>query len=239
MAFTKNTFTGNTVADASLINENFAEIYTSLAAFPSTNAAIASEAVDTEHIASGAVTLEKINGAVIETKAEGGAGVLLGTDQTLPTSLAVKDYVDAKVAEANQGFGGYYASGGSGDSFGNVTLGEYWVTPASNWNGTYYEIPYAGNYSILIWGGFGMYKSTTVGVRIKHWIKADSENPVYPADSSYYNSAYTTAGVEYKFYRSAGTQELSCAVGDRIYMQGKGTGSSHMESGHMSIYKVS
>jgi hypothetical protein len=86
MAFQKNVFTGNTVADASEVNENFTEIYTELERFPSANGNLADGGVTEDAIATGAISITKFADGTLETSPEG----LTDTDTAIPTSAAVQ-----------------------------------------------------------------------------------------------------------------------------------------------------
>jgi hypothetical protein len=94
MAFIHNLFTGNTLADAADVNENFAEIYTELESFPSSNGGFASLSVTEDVLDDGAVAFEKLKPNAVQTSSEG----LTATDAQVPTSKAVKEEIENYVA---------------------------------------------------------------------------------------------------------------------------------------------
>jgi hypothetical protein len=95
MAFQKNIFVGNTVADASEVNENFTEIYTELERFPSANGNLADGGVTEDAIAAGAISVTKFADSALETSSEG----LTGTDTAIPTSAAVQAKIQTEVVK--------------------------------------------------------------------------------------------------------------------------------------------
>jgi hypothetical protein len=95
MAFQKNVFVGNTVADASEVNENFVEIYTELERFPGNNGNMADGGVTEDAIAAGAITRTKLADALVDTESEG----FTDSDNNIPTSALVKNFVEDRTVQ--------------------------------------------------------------------------------------------------------------------------------------------
>lgn len=94
MAFTiPNSFIPNSPALPAKVNENFLAIAAELNAFP-TDGALAAASIGTEAIIDGAVTLAKLHEDSVETALD----ELSDTDEAVPTSAAVQDYVAEQVA---------------------------------------------------------------------------------------------------------------------------------------------
>jgi hypothetical protein len=84
MAFnTSKTHVAGTAAEAADLNQNTAEIEAELNAFPTDGS-----------LKAGAVQFSNIDSGVIETSSEG----LTSTDTALPTSKAVDEHIDTKIA---------------------------------------------------------------------------------------------------------------------------------------------
>jgi hypothetical protein len=238
MAFTKNTFAGATTADGSLVNENFTEIYTCLGAFPGSHGSLNDGAVTADAIADNSITFAKLSAGLVELDSEGGGtGSLGGSDSQLPTSLAVKEYIDAQVTNLRFGF---YGTG----STNNLAANSWTTCPltgvydiGNGFSSNIYTVPAAGTYKILVSARFNMQASTQVGVRID--IDGNAHGGTGESDGLYTNTDYTTPNVNYKqamaYYKS-----IALTAGQKIKMQVIATGNSTVNSGtatHMHIYK--
>jgi hypothetical protein len=239
MAYTKNVFKGNEIADASEVNANFAEIYTSLVGFPDANASLADDAVATDNIDAGAVTKVKLATALIDTDPLNDPG----TDETLPTSLAVRTYVDTEIATANHGFCGKASSNKGANDWVQVPLTKLWGSGDAAVTG--YTVVYPGTYEVAVVGHFGMYASTTLKVAVRHyrgstWIN-DPDGEEVPGENiedSYVNGPYTTGGVEYQQSVGATGQLTGVLADDTIEFWAKASGSSLLNSGDRSILTI-
>jgi hypothetical protein len=231
MALTKNTFVGGEIASADEMNTNFAEIYSALSAFPTADTALRDDAVATSNIAANAVTLAKIADAVIEVDAEGGgSGSLSSSDSALPTSLAVKNYIDTVSATLFKGYGGTASSGGSSSSFTIVKMTDRWGD--SDFADGLYTVPSTGTYKAIAVATYGMYAGTTLGIEIRQTGSATEE-----ASDSYVNGPYTTPNVEYQ--QSVGVVgAFSCVAGDKIALWSRATGSSNLKTGDRTILTI-
>jgi hypothetical protein len=216
MAFIKNSIPGNARADCEVINENLAEIFTELEAFPAANGALKDESVTVGKLKTDAVTIDKLSTAAYET-------TVTGTGSVLPVSGAIKDYVDNNLPTDDLFGSAYLSTGTAYDSdsdtgYKNITFD---TVLGGQYTSNYFTIPVAGKYRIMAnvtwttFDGVVVYmRLTKNGALLGNEVSYDiSQNAKWVTGNDYY---FTQASVNTSTF----------AAGDKIRLQVKAVAGS-------------
>lgn len=134
-----NTFTADTTAVASEVNQNFTDVLTALNAFDAGN--LSSGTVPVARISG--LTVTQIAAATLVTEAEGIANN--DNDTTWPTCAAVKDHVDNRLA--SEGIQAWVAFDGTGANGAKTPTASYNITSVVKDGTGKYTITWATNFA--------------------------------------------------------------------------------------------